>query len=154
MTQPSIKDLLRLPGSPGCVVCDNNGSNSRSLAVTVYWDEATGTVHIPCRPDNSWCGYENVVHGGVIASVLDEAMSWAVKMHLGDWGFTADFNVRYKKTVNPGKPYRATATVVKQEDRMIRVESDFKDEEGVVYAHGKAIFLPGRGKVKAVPKVA
>ena len=31
--------LKKLEGSPGCFVCDNNGSNPRALALELFWDE-------------------------------------------------------------------------------------------------------------------
>jgi uncharacterized protein (TIGR00369 family) len=152
--QPDIHSLTQLPGSPGCVVCDNNGSNSRSLHVRLYWDEENGQVCIPCEPDDTWCGFNEVVHGGMIASMLDEAMAWVVKMRLGDWAFTVDFHVRYKKAVAPGKTYWATAYVSSLEHRKIIAEADFTSEDGTVFAHATGIFLPPKGGAVAAPRTS
>lgn len=140
--------LLPLPGSPGCFICDNNGSNPRSLHLRLFWDEKTGTVHIPCEPDDTWCGFSQVVHGGLVATVLDEAMAWAVKMTAGDWAFTADCNIRYKKVIEPGRTYQATARVTENGRRKILVEAAFCDEAGAALVQAKAIFLPSKGKAR------
>ena len=87
------------------------------------WDEAAKTVRIPCLPDETWCGYSNIVHGGLIASVLDEAMAWVIKEVSGDWAFTADYQIRYKRTLEPGKEYVAVAEVEELGSRKITVNA-------------------------------
>lgn len=131
----------RLPGSPGCFICDNNGSNPRSLAVTLLWDEQEQAVRIPCVPDQTWCGFSKVVHGGLICSLLDEAMAWAAKVAAGDWAFTADFQVRFKKVVEPDKKYQAVGKVVENQRRKLTTEGFFMDEDGQILAQASAVFI-------------
>ena len=142
----STPDLIRLPGSPGCVVCDNNGSNRRSLGLRIFWDEAAKSVRIPCEPDESWCGYSSIVHGGVVATVLDEAMAWAVKQVSGDWAFTADCRLRFKRPIRTGVRYEAVAAVEELDRRRISASARFVDAEGVVSVEATAVFLPSRGR--------
>lgn len=142
--------LQQLPGSPGCVICDNNGSNPRALKLKLYWNEESKRVHIPCAPDESWCGYSSVVHGGVIASVLDEAMAWAVKQITGDWAFTAECTLRFKRPVAPGTGYSVIAGVDEVGKRKILAHADFLDPQGNTAARASAVFLPSKGK--ALPR--
>ncbi len=139
------ESLQRLPGSPGCFICDNNDSNPRALKLKLLWNEADQTVEIPFSPDQSWCGYAEVVHGGLVAAVLDEAMAWLVKQSTGAWAFTADFHLRYKKPLNPGCAYKAVARLEKNEGRKINVSALVQDEEGRTLASAQAIFLPAGG---------
>ncbi len=138
------QNLTRLPGSPGCFICDNNNSNSRALKLAIMWDEAGQSVRIPFEPDQSWCGYSNVVHGGLIASVLDEGMAWVVKQKSGAWAFTADFHLRYKKALEPFKKYVVVARAEGPAGRKITAAAEILDEEGQVTATAEAVFLPGR----------
>lgn len=147
-----IKDLQLLPGSPGCFICDNNGSNARSLHLQLQYDAEGECVIIPCKPDDSWCGFSEVVHGGLVATVMDEAMAWAVKQHSGEWAFTAECVIRYKKPVQPGHSCYAKAWVVSAERRKISVEAGFYDEQGTELAKASATFLPSKGK--AQPRTA
>lgn len=140
----------QLPGSPGCVICDNNGSNPRSLGLRILWNEQDKTVRIPCTPDETWCGYSSIVHGGIVASVLDEAMAWAVKQVSGDWAFTADCNLRFKKAVQPGRAYLAVASVQSVASRKITAEAKFLDPDGAVAVLASAVFLPSKGR--ALPR--
>lgn len=145
-----MKDLTleQLPGSPGCFICDNNGSNHRALRLKLLWDEEGQEVHVPCSPDETWCGFSQVVHGGLVATVLDEAMAWAVKMAVGDWAFTAEYKIRYKKPVRPGMEYEAVASVTEKSGRIIQAQARFVDAEGRELATAKALFLPAKGKAR------
>lgn len=143
-----MSQLQQLPGSPGCVICDNNASNHRSLALTILWDPDEQAVHIPCTPDESWCGYSSIVHGGLVASVLDEAMAWVVKQVSGDWAFTVDYHIRYKAAVEPGNAYEAVAVVSEPGRRKILARARFLDGQGNVAAEADAVFLPVKGRAK------
>lgn len=138
--------LERLPGSPGCFICDNNDSNPRALRLKLMWEEQSQTVTIDLTPDDTWCGYSNIVHGGLIASVLDEAMAWAIKRKTGEWAFTADFQVRYKKPVEPGCSYQVKARVDEAGGRLINAKAELVDHNGKLTAQAKAVFLPSSGK--------
>lgn len=140
--------LTKLPGSPGCFICDNDGSNPRSLHLKLLWDEVTQEVRIPCKPDDSWCGFDNVVHGGLAASVLDEAMGWVVRMVLGEWAFTADCHIRYKKALQPDKEYLVVASIVENKGRTITAQAKLLDAEEQIAAQATATFLPGKGKAR------
>jgi len=143
--------LTQLPGSPGCVVCDPGGINPRSLRLPLYWDDEARCVRIPVRPDATWCGFEGVVHGGMIASVLDEAMAWAVRQATSDWAMTVDFQVRYKKPVTPDRTYEAVAEV-SETGRKIQVQARIEAEDGTVMVQASGVFLPARGR--AAPRTA
>ena len=139
--------LKKLSGSPGCFICDNNASNSRSLHLEIFWNEPGEAIQIAFSPDQTWCGYSNVVHGGLVASVLDEAMAWAVKQKSGEWAMTVDFQVRYKFALEPGKAYVAKAWVDNL-GRVITTSAQLLTEDGQVAAQASAKFLPAKNKAK------
>ena len=139
-------DWELLPGSRGCFVCDAGGVNPRSLGLKIYWNASGRSVHIPYVPDSAWCGYSAVVHGGLTAAVLDEAMAWAVRQSTGEWAFTVDFHLRYKKAVEPGRRYQAVAAV-DEIGRKITAQARLLDEIGQIFAVAEAIFLPGKGRI-------
>ena len=141
-------ELHALPGTPGCFICDNNQTNPRALRLKLLWDEANGTVHIPIMPDDTWCGFQDVVHGGLIASVLDEAMAWAAKQSVGDWAFTADYHLRFKKAVAPHKAYEAIGKIVRDSGRKLEAEAHLMAEDGTILVQASAIFIPAKGRAK------
>lgn len=114
------------------------------------WDAESETVRIPFSPDASWCGYNEVVHGGLLASVLDEGMAWVIKHKMGRWAFTVDFQLRYKKPVAPGRKYEVVASADDVSGRKIQARAEIQDESGLPMAVATAVFLPAAGL--AVPR--
>jgi len=148
MTETILDRLERLPGSPGCFICDNDHSNPRALRLKIMWDEEEEAVKIPFTPDATWCGYQSVVHGGLIAAVMDEAMAWVIKKKSGEWAFTADYHLRYKKPVEPGLDYLVTARAEDLGGRKITAKAQVLDPDGRVTALAEAVFLPSAGMAR------
>jgi acyl-coenzyme A thioesterase PaaI-like protein len=70
-------------------------------------------------PEESWCEYEvperyqswqGVVHGGVVALMLDEAVGWA-GWHAGHPGVTGRLEVRYRRPLRVGERVRVAARI-------------------------------------------
>ena len=145
--------LEKLPGSPGCFVCDNDGSNPRSLRLHLMWDKEKKEVHIPFAPDETWCGYSGLVHGGILASIFDDAMAWAVRQNGGEWGVTADFHIRYRKPVTAGGKYTVKGRVEESRGRRTKTSAQIVDAEGKVLAEADALFIGNVGaKLREKPE--
>ena len=67
--------MIELPHTAGCLVCGRQ--NPHGLHLHLHVDEATGAVETRFTPSAHHIGFEGIVHGGVLATVLDEAMVWA-----------------------------------------------------------------------------
>jgi uncharacterized protein (TIGR00369 family) len=73
------------------------------------------------------CGWSNIVHGGVLTTILDEIMSWASIHLLKRIALTRSMTVEFIKPVQVGSTLRAEARVR---------ETDGKNDavtEGVIY---------------------
>ncbi len=133
--------MEHLPRSKGCFVCGSAGDNPRSLALDILWNEEEGNTEIALSPDSSWCGYEGIVHGGIIASVFDDAMAWAVKKEIGTWAMTGEMSIRYLRPVKSGKTYVAKGKVDKRTGRRVNASGVLTDDEGKKMAEATALFL-------------
>ena len=47
-------------------------------------------------PNPEHQGFHDVVHGGIISTILDEAMAWATA-HAGVWAVTGEMRVRFRQ---------------------------------------------------------
>src|SRR4029450_2695085 len=65
---------IELPHTAGCLVCGRQ--NPHGLKLSLHVDEG-GTGGAEFTPRAEHIGFEGIVHGGVLATVLDEAMVWA-----------------------------------------------------------------------------
>lgn len=105
--------------------------------------EEAGRVVSEWRPSADWEGFQGIIHGGVVTTVLDEAMSKAVAS-TGVPGLTCHLEVRLRKSVAPGDDLTVRAWVVETRKRRVRVEAVIQDGQGAEKAHGWATFLtPG-----------
>jgi uncharacterized protein (TIGR00369 family) len=101
-------------------------------------------------PDGSWTeltldqrfqGWEAVAHGGIVCTILDEVMAWAV-IGRGTWGVTARLAVTFRGPVRTGAPIRAEGRVVEQNRRAVRAEGRVVDPAtGDVLATGESTFV-------------
>ncbi len=67
-------------------------------------------------PDHQ--GFDDVVHGGIISTVLDEAMAWATA-HAGFWAMTGEMRVRFRQPLNIGESTVVTARVSGARGRLV-----------------------------------
>jgi len=134
--------LKNIPGTDGCFVCGKpDGANNRSLGVDFFLDDASGNVVASIEPDETWCGYKDMVHGGIISAVMDDAMEKAVQVDCGKPAFTATLSMKYRKNVNAGYDYKLRALIGEKRGRRIRTKAFLTDTSGTVYAEAEALFI-------------
>lgn len=85
-------------------------------------------------------GPRGYVHGGIIATLLDETMSKAVRSH-NVVAMTRHIEVDYRRPVPSGSPIRLTGRVLRSEQRKHWVEAAIVDSEGIALAEGKGLFI-------------
>lgn len=127
-----------LPNSAPCFVCGEE--NHAGLQTRFYIEDDEVRADLEPRPHH--CGYDNVVHGGVVAAILDETMGWAAARAITRMCVTGELTVRYLKPVPADRRTTAVARVVKAGKRLAKVEGRIVDSEGVEYARAHAAFLP------------
>ena len=64
-------------------------------------------------PRKDHAGFSHAVHGGVIATVLDEMMAWACGVFAGRFAYSVDMNIRYSKIIMPGATVECTGWLEK-----------------------------------------
>ena len=85
-------------------------------------------------------GPPGYVHGGIIATLLDEAMSKAVRSH-GLVAMTRHMEVDYLRPVKSNSKIRLEGRVTRGEGHKHWTEAKILDEEGTVLAEGKGLFI-------------
>ncbi len=85
-------------------------------------------------------GPPGYVHGGIIATLLDETMSKAVRSH-GLVAMTRHMEVDYQRPVKSKAAIRMEGRVTRSEGRKHWTEAKILDEDGSVLAQGKGLFI-------------
>jgi acyl-coenzyme A thioesterase PaaI-like protein len=91
-------------------------------------------------PSAAWEGFRNIIHGGVVSTVLDEAMCKAIAA-AGYRGVTCDLRVRLRLHVQPGEELRIEGWEVEKRRRRIVAEARLTALDGTEKAHAWATFL-------------
>jgi acyl-coenzyme A thioesterase PaaI-like protein len=87
------------------------------------------------------CGWKNLVHGGVISTILDEVMGRSVIYFLRCLGLTKSIAVDFLHPVIIGDKLRVEGRVLEaQNERQARAEGLLFNNEGVMCARGKGVF--------------
>lgn len=105
-----------------------------------FESEGVGRVAADWRPDPALQGFEGVIHGGIVSTVLDEAMSKAVAAS-GIRALTCDLRVRMRRSVTPGETLRIRGWIVDHRKRLVETEAVILDDQGRERAHAWASFL-------------
>lgn len=63
-----------------------------------YWFDSEGNIHGSFTADDCCQGYDQMVHGGVVAAIIDSSMAQCLMGH-EVIGYTAELSVRYCKPV-------------------------------------------------------
>jgi acyl-CoA thioesterase len=103
-----------------------------------------GTVTMEARPSREHYNLQKVVHGGFAATLIDNAMGFAVRSKLDPGvGFgTVDLKVSYvRRMTEETGVVTCRASVVHLGRRMSTAEARVFDARGKLYAHGTGTFM-------------
>ncbi|EXJ65302.1 hypothetical protein A1O7_01643 [Cladophialophora yegresii CBS 114405] len=94
--------------------------------------------------------HPNLLHGGVIATILDSTMGNVIGQELpADAAtFTVKLTVEYKRPVTTPGTVMARAWIVSVQQRKVWVEGVVEDGKGNVHARAEGLWLRGKGKGK------
>jgi acyl-coenzyme A thioesterase PaaI-like protein len=107
-------------------------------------------VKAPFVPETEHQGFHNVVHGGIISTVLDEAMAWATA-RAGFWAVTGEMRIRFRQPLALGEPTTVTARVSGSQGRLVTTTAELsRDRDCSAIATASATFV----KVDATTEAA
>ena len=122
-----------------CFVCGTD--NDESLKTKFYELENDELLSIS-TPTPTHQSYPDRVHGGIVSSVLDEAIGRAIMIPEPDaWGVTVELNVKYKKPVPLDKPIRTIARITRNTRLLFEGTGEIILEDGSVAAEGHAKYV-------------
>lgn len=119
-----------------CVVCGS--TNPKGLKIR--FQQRSGVICADWIPTGDWESFQGTIHGGIITTVLDEAMSKAIIAR--EWeALTADLRVRFRGRVAPEERLHVRSWVIEKQRRRILTEATLTSTAGEERAHAWATFL-------------
>ncbi len=126
-----------------CFVC---GPDNPSGLRLVFRPEGEAVV-AEFVPREEHVGWEGIVHGGILAAVLDDAMGNVFYLR-GYQALTARMEVRFRRPVRPGDRLRVRAWVDREDGPTITTRAELV-RDGEVVCRGQGVFL--RSSLREVP---
>src|SRR5215469_14221271 len=126
----------RLADDRHCFACGPDNE----IGLRMAFDYGDGTAKSRVVPRRDFGGWSDIMHGGIVATLLDEAMAHAA-IAAGERAVTARIEVRFRKAVPIDVPLIVEGRVEGRRGRVMEMESTLRDENGTLYAQGKARFL-------------
>ena len=117
-------------------------ANPTGLHLEFLLAEDSSVVCLASVPD-TFEGPPGYLHGGIIATLLDEAMSKSVRAR-GFTAMTRHMEVDYQRPVPSSTPIRLEGHVTRNEGRKHWTEARILDAERTVLAIGKGLFIEVR----------
>lgn len=133
-----------------CFACGN--ANPIGLKMRFYRNG--NAVYSDITLGKHFEGWENMAHGGIISTILDEVMSWAIVCFRRTLFVTRKMELKYVRPVPLHTPLRARGRVM-DEDRgpLIKTRGELYDDVGRILARSVGEFALVTGeKLADVPE--
>jgi len=132
---------IKQPNSRHCFACGiENPIGLKLKFFKTADDEVTAEFIAP--PDYE--GYPGVLHGGVTATILDEAVGRAfmgTDAATTKFMYTAELNLKYKQKVPTGKPLKIVGKQVKRVRWTGQAAAFLYDEDGTLLVEASAVLV-------------
>jgi len=119
-----------------CFVCGEENPSGLHLKFTLLDDKVVSEFVL----QKIFQGYKDIVHGGIISSILDEAMVKAARMQ-GKHAITAEITIRFKNPLMAGEKAVVEAYILRTNKKIIETAAIIKksDNTPVAEAHAKLL---------------
>ncbi len=122
-----------------CFACGKDNADGLKLEFEHSGDTVRTSIVFPRK----FQGYKDVVHGGLVSTVLDEAIVTVLNKQ-GHLAVTAELTVRFLKPVHVGEKIDVTATLLEKRGKVFRVEAVATGPDGEHVARAESrCFLVG-----------
>ena len=125
---------LRQPTSLGCFACGRN--NPFGLHLEWFNDYEAKQVETTFQLDDKYCSYPGTVHGGIVATILDETSGRAILLN-NDFAHlmvTLKMEVVYKHNTPTHTPLKAIGRLLRYTPKRAQVEAEIQLPDGTVTA--------------------
>lgn len=122
-----------------CFACGVDNPKGLKLV----FENRVGDARAEWTPGPEHVGWSGVIHGGLISTLLDEAMAYAL-IYSGAFGVTGQLSVRFRRPLRVGERVAVTARVLEIRGRLIRAA-------GEVRRLGEAVGFPEGRSGQGVP---
>ena len=143
--KPPATDAGRFDFAPhNCFACGT--LNTGGLGLTMHIE--AGRSWTAMTLDRRFEGWEGMAHGGILCTILDEVMAWAL-VGQDNWGVTARMTVDFRQPVAIGMPIRAEGWTTLSRRRIVDTAGRIVDAaDGTLLASAEGRYVAAAGARK------
>ena len=131
--------MLELPHTRSCFVC----GESNDLGLQLRFCAEGKTVTAKFTPGTEHIGFQNVTHGGVLATVMDEIMVWACAVSTRRFAYCAEMTARFHRPARPGEELLVASELTNnRRDRLYEAKAEIHDAQQTLIAEGTGKYRP------------
>lgn len=119
-----------------CFACGSLNDGGLQLQLHLEHERSWAEVTL----DDRFEGWAGIAHGGIIATILDEVMAWAL-VAAENWGVTARMTIDYKRPVMVGTLIRGEGWIVRARRRLVETAGRIVDADGTLLATAEAVYV-------------
>jgi uncharacterized protein (TIGR00369 family) len=131
-----------------CFVCGEK--NLGGLRLNFEIDKEKQTLKTTFVAGPIFQGYDGVVHGGIISTLLDEAMA-KLSYELGYNTVTASLEIRFKKAAPILEPLLVYGEITEVNQRLVKAKARVSKEDGTILAVATSTLLKQRSSQISSP---
>lgn len=131
--------MERLPSFVTCYFCGTQ--NRQGFGIRYDYDPNTDQVEGFAEPDEDFCGYPGILHGGIQSALLDDVMYWAVSHRTATSSVTVELRCRFVNVARLGQRFVLRARAHGSKGRKTQSEGWLLDEAGDIVAEASGLYL-------------
>jgi acyl-coenzyme A thioesterase PaaI-like protein len=144
-TQPALlsyRDFRLRPHH--CFACGELSEIGLHLQLRLTPGKCTTELVLPRRFE----GWEGIIHGGILCTILDEVMAWSL-VERDNWGVTARMSVEFRRPAMVDRRVYAEGWMIEDRRRIHRTAGRIVDAEtGDEIATAEATYVAATGEKK------
>ncbi len=120
-----------------CFVCGKRNPSGLQLDFELVGDNEVRTSFIPTKQLQ---GFRDIVHGGIITTVLDEVMVNGAWLR-GIRAVTGKLDVRLRRAARVGERLDFAGRILRDAERTVETEAQAATAEGAVVAEARGLLM-------------
>lgn len=131
--------MLKLPHTRSCFVCGLH--NAGGLKLDFETDGRIARARFIPRPEH--VGFKQTVHGGLVSTVLDEAMVWAIGVRTRRFAYCAELTARFLLPARPGDELLVVGELTTdRRGKLFEAKAELRNQQETVLAFATGKYLP------------
>jgi uncharacterized protein (TIGR00369 family) len=126
-------DVMKIGYYGYCWICGEK--NKGGLQLKFDLNKSTKSIQTNFISAETYQGYDGIVHGGILAALLDEAMA-KLAFELGYNAITAMLNVRFKNPAKVKERLTIRGEITQVNRRLVFAKATIQREDGTLIAEG------------------